>query len=159
MFKKDDFLIDSKNERIDPKQVETLIGPSVKVEGDFAGEGDVVVEGVVAGKLKTKKNLRVGQNAKILASVSAENALVAGSIQGNIKIKEKLELTPTAKIHGDIQTKTLIIAEGASFTGHCKMLVEGEATSEENQTEREKTREKSAPGGPASGGEGKKRKK
>ena len=27
------------------KEVETIIGRSVKVEGDFVGEGDVVVEG------------------------------------------------------------------------------------------------------------------
>lgn len=146
MFKKEDFLIDPKNEKIDVKQVETLIGPSVKVEGDFVGEGDVVVEGMVTGKLKTKKNLRIGQNAQVLASVSAENALVAGLIQGNIKIREKLELTPTAKIKGDIQTKTLIINEGATFTGNCKMeqgdlISEGkieEKNKEKNQAKEEK---------------------
>lgn len=141
MFKKDDFLIDPKNEKIDVKHVETLIGPSVKVEGDFVGDGDVVVEGIVAGKLRTKKNLRVGQNAQVLASVSAENALVSGIIQGNIKIKEKLELTPTAKIKGDIQTKILIIAEGAIFTGHCKME-QIETTNEAEKEEKEKNKPK-----------------
>ena len=38
---------------------ETVIGPSVKVDGDFAGEGNVLVQGVVNGTLKTKGNLRV----------------------------------------------------------------------------------------------------
>lgn len=141
MFQKDDFLIDSKVEKIDPKHVETLIGPSVKVEGDFVGDGDVVVEGMVTGKLKTKRNLRVGQNAQILATVSAENALIAGTVQGNIKVRERLELTPTAKIKGDISAKTLVIAEGACFTGGCKML-EGEQPAEENNPEKETAPEK-----------------
>ncbi len=142
MFKKEDFLIDSKTTKIEPKDVETLIGPSVKVEGDFVGEGDVVVEGMVTGKLKTKRNLRVGQNAKILASVSAENALVSGFIQGNIKIKNKFELTPTAKILGDIETKILLIAEGATFTGHCKMIDEAVAAAEQINKEAKNIKEK-----------------
>lgn len=141
MFKKDDFLAaesSPKPNRSDVKGVETLIGPTVKVEGDFVGDGDVVVEGIVTGKLKTKRNLRIGQNAQVLASVSAENALVAGTIQGNIKIKEKLELTSTAKVKGDIHTKILIISEGASFTGNCKMIEgeqPGDEPNEQNETE------------------------
>ncbi|MBT4495313.1 hypothetical protein HOC73_01045, partial [bacterium] len=37
--------------------IETVIGPSVKVEGDFSGQGDIVVEGIVLGSLKTKGHL------------------------------------------------------------------------------------------------------
>lgn len=142
MFKKDDFLIDAKTTKIESKDVETLIGPSVKVEGDFVGDGDVVVEGTVTGKLKTKRNLRVGQGAKILASVGAENALVSGFIQGNLKIKNKLELTSTAKILGDIETKILLISEGAAFTGHCKMVDEASAASEQINKEAKEIKEK-----------------
>ena len=47
-------------------KVETIIGPSVKVEGDFAAAGDVVVEGAVSGQLRTEQSLRIGEQAKIL---------------------------------------------------------------------------------------------
>ncbi len=99
---------------------ETIIGPSVKIEGDFITEGNIVVEGVVAGSLKTSKNLRVGTKSKIFANVNADNALIAGEIQGNIKINGKLELTATAKIFGDIRAEILIIAAGASVNGKCQ---------------------------------------
>ena len=99
----------------------TLIGPSVKVEGDLVTSGDVVVEGTVVGNLKTEKNLKVGSQAKIFANVQATNASVAGEIQGNIKINEKLELAPTAKIFGDVKTKILIMTAGASLNGRCLM--------------------------------------
>ena len=99
--------------------VETVIGPSVQVEGNFIANGDVVVEGVVSGSIKTEKNLRIGEKAKVFAQISAANALIAGEVQGNVKIKENLELTSTAKVFGDVKTKILTIASGASLNGKC----------------------------------------
>ncbi|OGY45888.1 MAG: hypothetical protein A3A24_00350 [Candidatus Buchananbacteria bacterium RIFCSPLOWO2_01_FULL_46_12] len=101
-------------------EVETIIGPSVHVEGDFVGNGDVVIEGTVSGKLRTEKNLRIGETAKIFANISAANILVAGEVQGNIKAKESLELTSSAKVFGDIKTNIVTIASGAIFHGRCQ---------------------------------------
>ena len=102
------------------EEIETIIGPSVQVEGDFIAAGDVVVEGMVSGKLKTEKNLRVGTGAKIFASVAAQNALIAGEIQGNVKVDGNLELTGTARVFGDVKAKTLTIASGACLHGKCQ---------------------------------------
>jgi len=103
---------------------ETMIGPSVKVEGDFITEGNIVVEGIVSGTITTSKNITVGEDSKIFADVSAENALISGEVQGNIEVAEKLELTATAKIFGDVTTGTLTIAPGAILNGKCKMAEE-----------------------------------
>ena len=100
--------------------IETIIGPSVQVEGNFVANGNVIIEGIVSGTIRTEKNLKVGVNAKIFANVSAANALIAGEVQGNIKIKENLELTNTAKVFGDIKTKVLNINSGASLNGKCQ---------------------------------------
>ena len=102
-------------------ETETIIGPSVKVEGDLITEGNVIVEGMVCGTIKTSKNLKIGGRSKIFANISAENILVAGEIQGNVRVKEKLELTSTAKIFGDIRTNILIVAPGSSINGKCQM--------------------------------------
>ncbi|MFH0856831.1 MAG: polymer-forming cytoskeletal protein [bacterium] len=107
-------------------EIETIIGPSVKVEGDFVGEGNVIVEGFVSGALKTNKNLKVGEKAKILANIKATNALIAGEVNGNINIEGTLELTATAKVNGDIKAKIMVIAAGAIFNGKCEMGVNGE---------------------------------
>ena len=104
-----------------PQGTETIIGPSVKMEGDFEGNGDIIVEGVMLGNLKTKGNLQVGAEAKIKADIEAQNGYVAGEISGNINIKESLELTPTARINGDINTKSLIIEKGARVNGKISM--------------------------------------
>lgn len=102
-------------------ETETIIGPSVRVEGDFVTEGNIIVEGTVCGTLKTSRDLKVGPKSKIFANIIAENALISGEVQGNIKVKDKLELTSTAKIYGDIKTNILIIAGGSLLNGKCQM--------------------------------------
>ena len=106
------------------REIETVIGPSVKVEGNFRGQGNVIVEGIVHGSLKTDKDLTVGAGAKISASVTAANAKISGEVRGAVKIKGKLELTETAKIFGDIETEVLSITPGAILNGKCTMVKE-----------------------------------
>ena len=103
------------------ESAETIIGASVKIEGNFAGEGNVIVEGVVSGSLSTQKNLSVTETAKITADVEAQNAFVAGEINGNLTVHEKLDISATAKIHGDVQAKVLSIAPGAVLNGRCSV--------------------------------------
>lgn len=107
------------------KEVETIIGPSVKVEGDFKADGNVIIEGQVVGGVKTKKSLRVGEGARIKASVEAENAWVGGEISGNVIIKNHLELSPNARVKGDVETLILTMETGAQINGHVKMGGEG----------------------------------
>jgi cytoskeletal protein CcmA (bactofilin family) len=118
-------------------ETETTIGPSVKVEGDFHGEGSIVVEGRVNGTLKTNQNLRIGTNAKIKAGVEAANVLIAGEVTGNLLIKEKTELKSTAKVTGDITTQIISIETGAVLNGKC---ISGKEVPESKETPKPKTR-------------------
>lgn len=106
------------------QEIETVIGPSVKVEGDFISKGNVTVEGAVYGTLKTDKDLKIGSGAKISADVFAANAFIAGEIKGNVKVGNKLELTDTSKIFGDVETRTLVMAAGSVLNGKCSMCQE-----------------------------------
>lgn len=119
-------------------ETETIIGPSVRVEGDFITEGDIIVEGIICGTIKTSKNLRVGQKSKIFANISADNALVSGEVQGNVKIKGKLELTATGKIYGDVKVGTLIVAAGSVLNGKCQMGAGKEKASRPDFSKQEK---------------------
>ncbi len=112
MFKKDDL---QKNE------AETVIGPSVKIEGEFTGQGNIIIEGIVQGNISTDQDLEVGSKAKVFANIKARNAKVAGEIHGNLTIKEFLELEATAVVNGDLQTQLIKIDRGAIFNGKCAM--------------------------------------
>lgn len=106
------------------KNIETIIGPSVKVEGDFAGDGDVIVEGIVIGTLKTMHHLRIGTDAKVQAEVSADSVYVAGEITGNITAQTEIEIKGAAKINGDIFTSLLSIEKGAIINGKISMSMQ-----------------------------------
>jgi cytoskeletal protein CcmA (bactofilin family) len=116
------------------EEVETIIGHSVNVEGDFSSKGNMTILGSVAGTLKTEKDLKVGIDAKIAADVWAANAFVAGEIRGNMKIGGRMELTETAKIFGDIEVEILIMAPGSILNGRCAMGDEKISSKEEGAT-------------------------
>ncbi len=100
---------------------ETVVGPSVKIQGDLVSEGNIRIEGAVAGKVQTTQSVHVGEHAKIAADVMAGNGIIAGEIHGNVKVTESLILQPTARIAGDISCAILRVEEGAQFTGKCSM--------------------------------------
>lgn len=100
---------------------ETVVGPSVKIQGDLNSEGNIRIEGSVAGKVKTTQSVHVGEAAKIAADMQAGNAIVAGEIQGNLKISGSLILQATARVAGDISCAILRVEDGAQFTGKCAM--------------------------------------
>lgn len=112
-----------------PKEAETIIGPSIKVKGNFHGQGNIIIEGAVEGSVKTKGFLLIGDKAKIIADVAAKNAKIGGEITGNVFIEEYLEIRSTARITGDIKAKKLSIEKGAFFKGNCGM---GNETTEKN---------------------------
>ena len=86
---------------------QTIIGPSVKIEGDFKSEDNVEVSGQIKGTLTTSQDINVLEGAKLKAEVTAKNVKIAGEVNGNIKVHEKIELLSTAKINGDIETEII----------------------------------------------------
>lgn len=114
-------------ERVD--EIETVVGPSVNVEGDFASEGNIIIKGTVSGSVHTSRFLSVEQGAKIMANVRAGTAKISGEVKGNLKIRETIELTSTAKILGDIECRVLTVEPGALLFGKISMPgIEGAET-------------------------------
>ena len=112
-------------------ETETVIAPSVRVEGDFVSEGNIRIEGAVSGSISTERDLLVGEHAKITANVVANNGVIAGEMRGNLKIGERLELSSTARVYGDIQAKVLAVAPGAMMSGHLTIGIEPQAAKED----------------------------
>lgn len=102
-------------------EVETVVGPSVVVEGDFSSEGNILVKGTVSGNVQTGRLLTVEEGAKILANVKASDALVAGEVKGNMRVEEKLQLTQSARVLGDIYCRVFEVESGAIVHGKVTM--------------------------------------
>ena len=106
---------DNKAEKI--KDAETIIGASIKVKGNFIGQGNIVIEGHLEGSIRTEADLFVGEKARIIANIEASQATINGEIKGNLKIHDYLSIGSTAKIFGDIVYGEISIEKGAVING------------------------------------------
>lgn len=100
---------------------DTVIAMGVKVEGEFASDGNVIIEGEIVGSVHAAQDLQVGDHARLTADVTATNARIGGEIQGNVTVLEKLELLATSRITGDIRAKVLLVEPGAQVNGRVLM--------------------------------------
>ncbi|MBT3418694.1 MAG: polymer-forming cytoskeletal protein [Candidatus Magasanikbacteria bacterium] len=127
-----------------PDDVETVVGPSVHVQGDFASEGNILVKGSVSGNVKTSRLLTVEEGASIMANVKAGEALVSGQIHGNVTASTTVELTASARIVGDIKCANLVVEAGALIYGKVAMVglkdLVGEKSEKKRTSRRKKTR-------------------
>lgn len=114
---------------------ETIIGASVKVEGNFVCQGNMVIDGEVKGIVKTDKFLSIGPKSVIIADVAAGNARIAGEVRGKVVVDGYLELSDTAKVTGDIVVNSLSIAKGATLNGRCSMKNGSKASEPEKEVE------------------------
>ncbi len=97
------------------------ISSGSKLEGDLTSTGDVRIDGLLQGSLKTDGKLVLGENGTVDGEVNCKSAMIAGEIKGSIQAAELLTLKTTAKISGEIVANKLAIEPGALFSGTCSM--------------------------------------
>lgn len=103
------------------KEIETVIGPSVKVKGDFISEGSLSIDGEFDGSIKTTGNVQAGAGSKIVADVKATNVTILGTLIGNLETTGALTVGEKANIKGDIVASALSVASGAVINGTITM--------------------------------------
>lgn len=97
----------------------TVIGPDTHIKGDMTFDSTARILGTFEGRIAAKGELQVADAATCRAAVEASRVLVDGTVDGNVTARERVELTAKAKMKGDLVASKLIVAEGASFVGHC----------------------------------------
>jgi len=117
----------SKENRLEKfKDAETVIGSSIKVKGNFQGKGNIVVEGMLEGSVKTEANLFIGEDAKVVANIEAMDSSIHGEVHGNVRSKGYLAIGKAARIYGDIQYGEISIEKGAIINGQLVAISDGE---------------------------------
>jgi cytoskeletal protein CcmA (bactofilin family) len=94
---------------------QSVIDPWLTITGNLESQGDVRVEGQVAGDIRCA-NLVVGRDATVSGDIIAEEAIVRGRVKGTIRAN-RVVLQDTACVESAIYHKVLSIDEGASFDG------------------------------------------
>lgn len=102
-------------------QTETIIGPSVTIQGDLNSEGNIRIAGQVTGKINSNQSVFIEENARLAADIVAKELAIAGEVQGKLNISGLLVLHGTAKVSGEIASPILRVEDGAQFSGKVAM--------------------------------------
>lgn len=102
------------------KQVPSIISASLRIVGNLVSAGDVQVDGVVDGDVKSRV-LTISQGAAVNGAIEADNVYIQGEVNGQITA-ENVVLGATARVVGDVVHSNLVIESGAFLEGHCRHL-------------------------------------
>lgn len=102
----------------DGSEKEARIGSSARVRGRVQGDGDLLVEGQLEGDVTLRGDLTIAEGASVTSeAVEAHAVTVAGSLEGNVTASGPVHLGPSARVRGDVQGASVVIDDGARFTG------------------------------------------
>jgi cytoskeletal protein CcmA (bactofilin family) len=101
----------------------TVIGPGITIEGEVTSEDEVVVGGVIRGKLQSEGVVTVETDGVVDADIAARSVSIGGAVTGNVEAAERVDLLAGGRLIGDVKAARLTIADGASFKGNVDMDV------------------------------------
>lgn len=100
---------------------QNIIAQGTKIVGDLNSEGDIRIDGLVEGNVKTSGKVAVGKNGKIKGTLQGTDAIFDGSFDGKLALSGILTLKSTAHIEGEVVVGKLAVEPGATFNVSCIM--------------------------------------
>jgi cytoskeletal protein CcmA (bactofilin family) len=95
----------------------TSVDASSELEGRLRCRETLRIDGHVKGEVECEKAVLVGEQARVLASIVADEVRISGVVEGNITAQRKITLERTATVVGDLATPGIVIEEGAKLKG------------------------------------------
>jgi cytoskeletal protein CcmA (bactofilin family) len=105
----------------DMTKTTTVIGPDTHIKGEMVFDSTARILGTFEGRVIAKGEIQIGEGAACKAAVEGATVIVDGLIEGDVQARERVQLNSKARVIGDITATTLVVAEGASFTGNCRV--------------------------------------
>jgi cytoskeletal protein CcmA (bactofilin family) len=99
----------------------TVIGPGSHIKGDMAFDNAATILGTFEGTMSSKTELRIGEGGVCRANLDAPVVVIEGDVEGDIVAREVLQLNARARVTGDIAAAAMVVVQGASFVGHCRV--------------------------------------
>jgi cytoskeletal protein CcmA (bactofilin family) len=104
-----------------PGGAESVVDQNSDFNGRYQTSNNLRVEGRAQGEIRCSGTLLVAEQGKVAATVVAQNVTIAGDFTGDIQCEGRFVLLPTARANGRVRTGSLMIQEGAVFTGEIRM--------------------------------------
>tara|TARA_B100000287_G_scaffold342319_1_gene329028 strand:+ start:1050 stop:1421 length:372 start_codon:yes stop_codon:yes gene_type:complete len=120
-------------DKLNFKNVHTMIGPDAKINGPINLEQGIIIYGQVNGHISTRGSIRVAKGGFVRGNVKCSNIVLSGSVIGHVKSEGSVVLKKTSSLKGDIRYRKLHIEDGAQFEGQCDLAYEPENAKAPNQ--------------------------
>jgi cytoskeletal protein CcmA (bactofilin family) len=106
----------SKNANID-----TLIGPKTRINGDVDFTGGLHIDGYINGSVRGDSNqgtfLSVSEHGCVEGSVFAPEVILNGIVKGDIDASNRIELGAKARVLGNVHYTIIETTVGAQING------------------------------------------
>ncbi|MBK8261802.1 MAG: polymer-forming cytoskeletal protein [Nannocystis sp.] len=99
----------------------TVIGRTIVIDGELAGDEALVVHGTIKGKIEVRQRVEVAADGVVEAVIAAPQVTVHGTVVGDIFASERADLRPESQVIGNIRAPRVLIADGAAFKGSVDM--------------------------------------
>jgi cytoskeletal protein CcmA (bactofilin family) len=101
--------------------IDTLIGPKTRINGDIEFTGGLHLDGYINGNVKGDSNqvtfLSVSEHGCVEGSVIAPNVILNGIVKGDIDASNRVELGAKARVLGNVHYTIIETAVGAQING------------------------------------------
>ncbi len=105
-------------------QVNGLLDKGCSFEGKITFDGTLQINGDFTGEISSDGTLVVGQDARLKGDFYVDTLVCYGTVDGKVDAKSRVEIHVPSIVSADLNTRSLVIAEGAIFQGHCFMYQE-----------------------------------
>lgn len=109
-----------KREEIEEKILD--VDASMQGTITFKDPVNLRINGSFEGKLDTRGNLTIGENAKVRAAIHGDRIIIAGKVTGDIVATQSLHVIAPATIQGNVTTPSLSVGEGSVIEGQISMM-------------------------------------
>ena len=101
----------------------THIARGSKLVGEVSGKAELVIDGMVEGKIHLDSRVVVGDQGEVRGEIVARAVQIGGKVVGNVRGHERVEILASGRLEGDVVApqKGVHIAEGAFFAGKVEM--------------------------------------
>ena len=105
----------------------TVLGPDAVFKGELSFDSGAKVLGTFEGSITSKGKVLIASGSACKATITAKEVAVEGVIEGNVEASDRLELMANCRITGDIVAGKMVMADGASIDGYCRIGMNGAA--------------------------------
>jgi len=103
-------------------EFESVIGPSITINGDLSGDEDLTIHGQVEGGINFREHtVCVGPQGRVVADVIAKNIIVEGKLKGDLRGSEQVTVASSGQVNGDIHSPRVVLNDGCQFKGNIDM--------------------------------------